>query len=97
MPDLPRGSSADPALYQTMWVTTGALRSGITTTFMPFSSLAWVTWGGAKANASLLAASAGGPLSKVSANIAMISRVVVTRFVAFGRAGMRIQIIPGCI
>ena len=39
MPDLPAGSSAAPLRYQTMWVTTGARRSGTTTTSSPLSSL----------------------------------------------------------
>ena len=39
MPDLPGGSSAEPLRYQTMWVTTGARRSGMTTTVSPLSSL----------------------------------------------------------
>ena len=36
MPDLPGGSSAAPLRYQTMWVTTGARWSGMTTTSRPF-------------------------------------------------------------
>src|SRR3954451_4081535 len=32
MPDLPRGSSAPPTLYHTIWVTTGARWLGMTTT-----------------------------------------------------------------
>ena len=43
MPALPGGSSAAPTLYQTMWVTTGARWSGITTTCMPLSSVNEVT------------------------------------------------------
>ena len=39
MPETPLGSSAAPTLYQTMWVTTGARWSGITTTCMPFDEL----------------------------------------------------------
>src|SRR4029453_3816387 len=35
-PDLPGVSSAEPTLYQTMWVTTGARWSGMTTTWRPF-------------------------------------------------------------
>src|SRR5437868_12657187 len=34
-PDLPGVSSAEPTLYQTIWVTTGVRWSGITTTCMP--------------------------------------------------------------
>ena len=37
MPDLPGGSSAEPALYQTMWVTVGVRWSGMTTTCRPLS------------------------------------------------------------
>ena len=43
MPALPCGSSAAPTLYQTIWVTTGARRSGITTTCMPLSRVKRVT------------------------------------------------------
>ena len=39
MPDLPGSSSAEPTLNQSMWVTTGARRSGITTTSSPLSSV----------------------------------------------------------
>ena len=38
MPDLPCGSSAEPLRYQTICVTTGARRSGMTTTVRPLSS-----------------------------------------------------------
>src|SRR3954469_7518773 len=38
MPDLPSGSSAEPALYQTICVTTGARWLEITTTCMPLGS-----------------------------------------------------------
>ncbi len=41
MPDLPGGSSAAPTLYQSMWVTTGVRRSGITTTSRPLASVKW--------------------------------------------------------
>src|SRR6185437_13273280 len=34
-PDLPGVSSAEPTLYQIIWVTTGVRSSGITTTFRP--------------------------------------------------------------
>src|SRR6478735_5517338 len=37
MPDWPSGSSAEPLRYQTMWVTTGTRRSGMTTTSRPLS------------------------------------------------------------
>src|ERR1700752_148521 len=40
-PDLPGVSSAEPTLYQSMWVTTGARRSGMTTTSSPLASLKW--------------------------------------------------------
>jgi len=43
MPDLPIGSSAAPARYQTMWVTTAVRWSGITTISIPFASENWVT------------------------------------------------------
>src|SRR5208282_1128522 len=43
MPDLPTGSSAAPLRYQTMWVTTGARRSGMTTTSRPFASVKCAT------------------------------------------------------
>ncbi len=49
MPDLPGGSSAAPTLYQSMWVTTGVRRSGITTTSRPLASLKVVTFGAAAA------------------------------------------------
>ena len=39
MPELPGGSSAEPTLYQTMWVTTGVRRSGMTTTSRPLASV----------------------------------------------------------
>ena len=39
MPDCPGGSSAEPTLYQTMWVTTGARWSSITTPMSPFGSV----------------------------------------------------------
>ena len=39
MPDFAHGSSAAPTRYQTMWVTTGVRRSGMTTTCMPLVSL----------------------------------------------------------
>ncbi len=45
MPDLPGGSSAAPTLYQTMWVTTGARWSGMTTTSRPLARLKLVTLG----------------------------------------------------
>jgi hypothetical protein len=35
IPEAPRGSSAEPTRYQTIWVTTGARRSVMTTTCMP--------------------------------------------------------------
>src|SRR5258707_8802055 len=38
-PDLPGVSSAEPTLYQIIWVTTGVRRSGITTTCRPFLSV----------------------------------------------------------
>src|SRR4029453_4409627 len=38
-PDLPGVSSAEPTLYQTMWVTTGARWSGMTTTWRPFGKV----------------------------------------------------------
>src|SRR5664279_6480684 len=38
-PDLPGVSSAAPTLYQIMWVTTGARRSGMTTSCSPFASV----------------------------------------------------------
>src|SRR5947209_6179843 len=41
-PDLPGVSSAEPTLYQIMWVTTGARWSGITTTSSPFDRVKWV-------------------------------------------------------
>src|SRR6188508_1418239 len=44
-PDLPGVSSAAPTLYQTMWVTTGARRSGTTTTSRPFESVKCPTSG----------------------------------------------------
>src|SRR6266540_3796484 len=37
-PDLPGVSSAAPTRYQSMWVTTGARWSGITTTWRPLAS-----------------------------------------------------------
>ena len=42
MPDLPGGSSAEPLRYQTICVTTGARRSGMTTISRPFASFACV-------------------------------------------------------
>ena len=39
MPDLPRGSSAAPVLYQTIWVTAGARWLGMTTTCSPLASV----------------------------------------------------------
>jgi hypothetical protein len=45
MPDWPAVSSAAPTRYQTMWVTTGALWSGMTTTCMPFSSAKLTAFG----------------------------------------------------
>src|SRR5579871_629816 len=42
-PDLPAVSSADPTRYHTMWVTTGARWSGMTTTSRPLLSLKWET------------------------------------------------------
>ena len=39
MPDTPRGSSAAPTRYHTIWVTTGARLSGTTTTCMPLASV----------------------------------------------------------
>src|SRR5262245_35837228 len=44
-PDLPGVSSAEPTRYQSMWVTTGVRRSGITTTSRPFDRAKWVIWG----------------------------------------------------
>ena len=38
MPDLPFGSSAEPTLYHTMWVMTGARLLVTTTTCMPLAS-----------------------------------------------------------
>ena len=43
MPDLPIGSSAEPLRYHTMWVTTGARWSGITTMSSPLSRRPVVT------------------------------------------------------
>jgi hypothetical protein len=45
MPDLPGGSSAEPLRYQTICVTTGARRSGMTTISRPFASFACVIAG----------------------------------------------------
>src|SRR5450755_1331838 len=42
-PDLPGVSSAAPTLYQIMWVTTGARRSGMTTSCSPFASVKLAT------------------------------------------------------
>ena len=39
MPDFPAGSSAEPTLYQIMWVTTGVRRSGTTTSWSPLASV----------------------------------------------------------
>ena len=39
MPDLPRGSSAAPTLYQTIWVTAGTRWFGSTTTCRPLPSI----------------------------------------------------------
>ena len=39
MPDWPGGSSAEPTLYQTICVTTGARWSSITTPVSPFGSV----------------------------------------------------------
>src|ERR1700674_405116 len=52
MPDTPLGSSAEPTLYHTMWVTTGARWSGMTTTSMPLASVNSVARGSARAEAS---------------------------------------------
>ena len=49
MPDLPGNSSAEPTLYQSMWVTTGVRRSGTTTTSRPFASVKCATAGAADA------------------------------------------------
>src|SRR4051812_45794808 len=38
-PDLPGGLSAEPTLYHTQWVTTGARRLVTTTTSMPLASV----------------------------------------------------------
>src|SRR5579871_1670972 len=39
MPDLPRGSSAEPTWYHTIWVTIGARMLVMTTTSSPLASL----------------------------------------------------------
>ena len=44
-PDLPGVSSAEPTLYQSMCVTTGARWSGMTTTSRPFARVKWVICG----------------------------------------------------
>src|SRR5262249_26892999 len=44
-PVFPAVSSAEPTLYQTMWVTTGVRWSGMTTTSRPFSRVKWLTCG----------------------------------------------------
>ena len=44
MPDLPDGSSAAPFLYQTIWVTTGARWSGMTSTSSPLSRVKLTTF-----------------------------------------------------
>src|SRR5262245_505404 len=44
-PDLPGVSSAEPTLYQIMWVTTGARWSGMTTTWRPFGRVKSVILG----------------------------------------------------
>ena len=53
MPDLPSGSSAEPLRYQTIWVTTGARMSGMTTTSRPLSSRKLATFAPPCAEAAL--------------------------------------------
>src|SRR5262245_66331384 len=45
IPEVPGGSSAEPTLYQLMWVTTGVRRSGMTTTSSPLARVKWEALG----------------------------------------------------
>ena len=73
-PDLPGVSSAEPTRYQTMWVTTGVRRSGITTTSRPLARVKWVISGPGAALPGL------GPASRVMAKAATAK---AARFIAW--------------
>ena len=59
MPDWPAVSSAAPTLYQTMWVTTGARWSGMTTTCIPLASLNSTAFGAIRGISAAAEAGAG--------------------------------------
>src|SRR5262249_18393634 len=65
-PDLPGVSSAEPTLYQTMWGTTGARGSGMTTTSRPFDSVEVVIAGPGAAWAGAANGGARGAMASVS-------------------------------
>src|SRR5215469_7507108 len=65
-PDLPGVSSAEPTLYQSMWVTTGVRWSGMTTTSRPFESVKLVIWGPIPAWAGAASAAARTAVASVS-------------------------------
>src|SRR5215468_9424992 len=65
-PDLPGVSSAEPTLYQIMWVTTGARWSGMTTTWRPFGRVKSVILGAPAATGAMAPAAVAAKASAAS-------------------------------
>ena len=71
---MPGVSSAAPTLYQTMWVTTGARRSGTTTTSRPLASVKWPMSGCGAAGAGCGKSASKGGKRGEGANVGKRSR-----------------------